>query len=188
MAIPKGFHHPLVPHGKEPGLWERTTYSHMLRNYKRRLANMTYLPEEIKKRVMTYSVDAPNMKEYKKMTATERYNLWEQMEKFMSLKSTTKRGYNTIISKRFKAWKEKVPELTREQFDKVTKNKLFNTAKKVLDSNQIISALKGVLENGDEDDMKVFMKILESTTLEDVDRKATQMEFARLLSKVIIAP
>lgn len=188
MAIPKGFTMLLQPHGETPGLWERAAFGTMSRTYKRRLANMTYLPEEIKSRVMTYSVDLPNMKEYKKMSATERYNLWEQIDKFLNLKSTTKRGYSQIVNKRYDTWSKKVPGLTHEQFDNLMKKGLFNTAKKFLDSNQIVSAMKGILQGGNEEDLKQLMSILEKTTQADNDRRETQMEFSRLLSKVMISP
>lgn len=190
MKLPKGFTKTILhPHGTEVGEWERVTYQRMVRQYKQRINNLDYLPENIRDRVLTYKIDdIPNLRAYRKMSPTDRFNLFERLEKFLSLKSTTKRGYSKIVTERYRAWKKKVPELTREIFDRIMQKNLFADAKKYLDSRQIIGVLKNIMESGSEEHLEDLIRIMMQITSEDADRKASQQEFSRLMAKSKIRP
>ena len=134
---------------KPPSDAEVRAYRNLVRRYKRHSGKgLDYLPDEIKRRVEKKAPDfIPNVRNFKKMNPGERLNLFRKLEGYLRQKSVTKKSYEQVIDKRFMKWKEKIPNLTKEQFEQIVKNGFFNTWKKIFDSDQIVEDLAAIIGN-----------------------------------------
>lgn len=134
---------------RPPSDAEVRAYKNLVRRYKRHSGKgLDYLPEEIRRRVEKKAPDLiPNVRAFKKMNPGERLNLFRKLEGYLRQKSTTKKGYQDVIDKRFLKWKEKIPGLTKEQFEQIVKNGFFNKWKKIFDSDQIVEDLAAIIGN-----------------------------------------
>ena len=176
---------------RPPSDSEVRAYKNLVRRYKRHSGKgLDYLPEGVRQRVEKKAPDLiPNVRTFKKMNPGERLNLFRRLEGYLRQKGVTKSGYEKVVDNRYKAWKAKIPGLTKKQFDQIVKNGLFNDLKQVFDSDQIIEDLATIIgnQNNKEQAVEKYMRQLENLTKMESGKEA-QKKYSALQEKIRKGP